>query len=69
MTRYGIIISGAGYKMESFNAELCTERHEEIKMFKHDVFKRIKAVENRWFLFMSALVANLIGVIAILITK
>ena len=53
--------------MESFNWTLCEERHSDIKEFKKEMFKRLKAVENRWFLLMLALVANMGGVIALLI--
>ena len=55
--------------MDKFNWELCQDRHRKIENMEAEVWKRLKAVENRWYLLMLALVANMGGVIAILITK
>ena len=53
--------------MEAYNWELCQDRHRKIEKMEAEMWTRLKAVENRWFLLMLALVANMGGVIALLI--
>ncbi len=55
--------------MEKFDFIRCQERHKELREDKAEMFKRLKAVENRWLVLMAAHVATLGGIIAILITK
>jgi len=55
--------------MKAFNPALCEERHDDIKKDRVEMFNRLKAIEGRWLVLMTALAANLVGVIAILITK
>ncbi len=55
--------------MEGFNWELCQDRHRKIEKVEVEVFKRIKSLENGRIFVMGILVMNLLGVVAILITK
>jgi len=53
--------------VDKFNSELCTERHGFIttEFARTDV--RLKKVENRFLAIMTALVLNLLGVVATLL--
>ncbi len=54
---------------ETVNKELCNERHGTLDKWVNKLEGRVKSVENRFFRMIVLLVANLAGVIAILLFK
>ena len=56
-----------GNKVDEFNSELCTERHDYIKTTFNKTDARLKKVENRFLAIMTALALNLFGVVLTLI--
>ena len=55
--------------VEDFDFIRCQERHKEIREDISEIFKRLKVAENRWLVLMTTMTFNLLGIIAILITK
>lgn len=52
--------------MNEYNYALCEERHEKISKEFDNMDTRIKKVENRFIAIMTALILNLLGVVATL---
>jgi hypothetical protein len=53
--------------MDEFNLDLCTERHGNIKIEFNRTDTRLKKVENRFLMIITALALNLLGVVATLL--
>ncbi len=52
-----------------YNHDLCEERHEFIPKEFEKVWIKIKQLENRFLVILTLLIANLLGVVAVLIGK
>ncbi len=55
-----------------YNHKLCEERHERIDEVFKNTIRRLEKVENRFILFLTLLITNLLGVcgtLFVLLTK
>lgn len=54
---------------DKYNYKLCEDRHKRIPKEFEKVWIKIKQLENRFLVILTLLIANLLGVVAVLIGK
>ncbi len=55
--------------MIEYNHELCQDRHSRIPKEFEKVGNKIKGIENRFLITITLLLANLLGIIGVLLVK
>ncbi len=64
-----MVLQGNIMADKQYNHELCQERHELIPKELEKVWLKIKQLENRFLIIVTMLVANLVGVLGVLLIK
>ena len=54
---------------KQYNHDLCEDRHKRIPGEFEKMWTKIRQLENRFLLIVAMLIANLVGVIGVLLVK